>query len=130
MSRPRVLLADDDSRIRQAIEQILTPDYEIVAAVGDGRAAVESVERHRPDVVLLDISMPGMNGFKVARQLRQSTPETQIIFVTSQTDAAYVEEAFQAGAAAYVAKRSMRSDLSTAIREVLSGRTYRPIRLT
>lgn len=69
--------------------------------------------------------MPRMNGFKVARQLRQTMPEIRIIFVTTQTDAAYVEEAFQSGAAAYVAKRSMRSELTTAIRGVLSDGTYR-----
>jgi DNA-binding NarL/FixJ family response regulator len=122
---PSVLIAEDDPVIREALRQQLDKHYDVVAAVGDGQEAVETVGKHRPDVALLDISMPVMNGLDAARQISAAAPEVKIIFVTSHAEPAYVEEAFHRGASGYVLKGRM-AELFEAIGAVLNGRTYRP----
>ena len=99
-------------------------DFELVGAVTDGRAAVEAFTRLRPEVLLLDIGMPLLNGIEVARQVRRVVSDARIIFVTMQTDRAYVEAAFRAGASGYVLKQAAASDLIEAIRSALRGRRF------
>jgi DNA-binding NarL/FixJ family response regulator len=122
---PSVLIAEDEVLIREALRQELDKRFKVVAAVGDGRAAVETVEKAHPDVALLDISMPVMNGLDAAKQIAEAAPEVKIIFVTSHAEPAYVEEAFRRGASAYVLKGRL-TELIEAITAVLEGRTYRP----
>jgi DNA-binding NarL/FixJ family response regulator len=124
MSRPRVLVADDHSVILAGLVRLLEAEFDLVGAVEDGRAALESVQRLKPDVIVLDISMPVLNGIDAAAQIRKVAPKTRIIFLTMHTDVAFMKEALRAGASGYVAKRSAASELVTAIHEVLKGRTY------
>jgi DNA-binding NarL/FixJ family response regulator len=122
--RPRVLLADDHTLVLEGLSKLLEDDCELVGTVEDGRALVEAAERLRPDVILLDISMPLLNGLEAARIVRTRVPAAKIIFLTMHADPTYAREAFRAGASGYLLKRSAASELATAISTVLSGRQY------
>jgi DNA-binding NarL/FixJ family response regulator len=124
MRRPRVLLADDHMLVIDGLRRILEPECEVVGAVDDGRSLLKAAERLRPDIVLLDISMPLLNGVEAARRLRKTVPAAKLIFVTMHADATYVAGAFRAGASGYVLKRCASMELVSAINEVLKGRTY------
>ncbi|HLK19987.1 MAG TPA: response regulator transcription factor [Bryobacteraceae bacterium] len=122
--RVRVLVADDHALVAAGISKLLEDEFEMVGSVEDGRALVATAKREQPDVVLLDISMPVLNGVEAARQLKIAAPNTKMIFVTVHSDSPYVVEAFRAGASGYVLKRSAPSELSAAIRDVLAGNLY------
>ena len=124
MKRPRVLLADDHTLLLQGITKLLESEVDLVGAVEDGNALLAAAERLKPDVILLDISMPLLNGMAVARQLKKILPDVQIIFLTMHANPVYVTEAFRVGASGYVLKQSDASELLLAIREVLKGRSY------
>jgi DNA-binding NarL/FixJ family response regulator len=124
MKRPRVLLADDHTLVVDGLRRILEPECEVVGAVEDGRSLLAAAEQLKPDIILLDISIPLLNGVEAARILRKAMPEAKIIFVTMHADATYVTGAFRAGASGYVLKRCASMELLNAIHEVLSGRTY------
>jgi DNA-binding NarL/FixJ family response regulator len=124
MSGPRVLLADDHALLLGAFEKLLSGECEIVGQVSDGRALVEAAERLKPDVIVLDVSMPLLNGLDAGRQIKQKMRGVKLVFVTMNEDADLAAEAFRAGASAYVLKRSTPSELLTAIREVMQGRSY------
>ena len=124
MSRPRLLLADDHTLLLEGIRLMLEPEFELVGSVEDGQALLAAAEKLKPDVILLDISMPILNGIDAARQLRKIVPSSKLIFLTMHGDADYVTEAFRAGASGYLLKRSAASELVTAIREVLKGHHY------
>jgi DNA-binding NarL/FixJ family response regulator len=120
----RVILADDHTLLVDGLRSLLEPRWELVDTVGDGRALVESAQRLRPDVILLDISMPVLNGLEAARQLTELVPDSKLIFLTMHADRTYLREAFRAGASGYLLKRSAASELEHAIGEVLRGRHY------
>jgi len=122
--KSRVLLADDHSLVAAGLRSMLEPTYDVVGTVDNGRALVRAAERLKPDVILLDISMPELNGIEAARQLRKLVPDAKLIFVTMHTDATFVREALRAGGSGYVAKQSAPKDLVTAIEETLQGHTY------
>jgi DNA-binding NarL/FixJ family response regulator len=124
MLRPRILLADDHTLLLDGIRALLEPEFELAGCVEDGQALLSAALEARPDVILLDISMPLLNGIDAAHQLRKVLPSTKVIFVTMHADAGYVREAFRAGAAGYVPKRSAATELLTAVREVLKGNHY------
>ncbi len=124
MVRPRVLLADDHELLLGAFEKLLMPDCEIVGQVTDGRALVEAAARLKPDVIVLDISMPQLNGLDAGRRIKQGHRDVKLVFLTMNEDSDLAAEAFRAGASAYVLKRSAASELATAIREVMQGRSY------
>ncbi|MFO0575462.1 MAG: response regulator transcription factor [Polyangia bacterium] len=124
MSRARVLLADDHALFLDGLRKVLEPALELVGAAQDGRELVEAAARLDPDVVLLDISMPVLGGLDAARQLRQAGCRAQIVFVTMHREPSYVKEAFRAGAAGYVLKHAVTSELMTAVSEVLRGNFY------
>ena len=124
VTRPRVLLADDHRLLREAFARLLESDCVVVGAVGDGRALLDVAPGLRPDVVVLDIAMPELNGLDAARQLKRSLPDTKVVFLTMNEDAGLAAEAFRSGASGYLLKRSAVSELGTAIREVMQGRSY------
>lgn len=124
MKRPRLLLADDHPIVIAGLREVLEPEFEIVGTAGDGRTLVKIAPGLKPDVILLDISMPLLNGLTAARQIKRSLPKVKLIFLTMHADADYVMEAFRAGASGYILKRSVASELVRAIEEVLKGRTY------
>lgn len=124
MRQPRVLLADDHSLVLEGFRRLLEPHFELVGMVEDGRALLEAASKLEPDVVLLDISMPLLNGIDAAKQLRKLAPHSKIIFLTMHADPAYVSEAFRVGASGYLLKRSAATELVFAIQEVLKGGYY------
>jgi len=124
MGAPRVLLADDHALLLGAYEKLLAGECEVVGQVTDGRALLEAAERLKPDVVVLDISMPLLNGLEAGRQIKLKLKNVKLVFLTMNEDADLAAEAFRAGASGYLLKRSAASELSTAIREVTQGRSY------
>jgi DNA-binding NarL/FixJ family response regulator len=124
MPKPRLLLADDHELLLDGLRKVLETDFDLVGAVGDGRAAVAAFQQLQPDLLLLDIALPLLNGIEAARQVRQFAADARILFVTMQTDRVYVEEAFRAGGAGYVLKQAAASELVEAIKTVLRGRVY------
>ena len=124
MKKPSVLMADDHSMILAGLRKLVEADYDVVGTVEDGRALVEAAQKLRPDLILLDISMPLLNGLEAARQLRTLVPDSKIIFLTMHASPTYATEAFQAGASGYLLKHSAADELSQAIKSVLQGRHY------
>jgi DNA-binding NarL/FixJ family response regulator len=124
MTRPRVLLADDHRLLREAFARLLEADCDVVGAVGDGRALLEVAPELRPDIVVLDIAMPLLNGLDAARQLKRVMPKVKVIFLTMNEDPEVAAEAFRAGASGYLLKNSAAAELLQAIREVSRGRSY------
>ena len=124
MKGPRVLLADDHTLLLGALEKLLSEECDVVGQVSDGRALVAAAEELKPDVIVLDISMPLLNGVEAARQIKQKLKSVKLVFLTMNEDADLAAEAFRAGASAYLLKRSATSELPLAIREVMQGRSY------
>ena len=124
MAAPRVLLADDHHLLLGAFEKLLAGECEIVGQVSDGRALVAAAEKLKPDVIVLDILMPLLNGLDAGRQIKQRLRDVKLVFLTINEDADLAAEAFRSGASAYLLKRSAASELTAAIREVMQGRSY------
>jgi DNA-binding NarL/FixJ family response regulator len=124
MTKPRVLLADDHALLLGALETLLQRECDVVGKASDGRELVAEALRLKPDVVVLDIMMPLLNGLEAARQIRQTLKSVKLVFVTMNEDSDLAAEAFRAGASAYLLKRSAPPELLTAIREVMQGRSY------
>lgn len=124
MIKPRILLADDHTLFVEALQKVLEPEFELVGHVGDGRALLEAAPRLEPDVILIDLSMPLLNGIDAAHQLRRLVPASRLVFLSMHGDPTYVTEAFRAGAVAYVLKRSSANELLQAIRAALRGQLY------
>src|SRR5436190_1544633 len=124
MKRPRVLLADDHRLLREAFARLLEPGCEVVGAVADGRALLKAAPELQPDLIVLDIAMPLLNGLDAARQLKRTMPEVKVIFLTVSEDPDLAAEAFRAGGSAYLLKNSAASELFQAIQEVLQGHFY------
>lgn len=124
MSKPRVLLADDHAMVLTAFHRLLENECDVVGQVSDGGALVSSVPSIQPDVIVLDISMPVLNGLEAARRISKQFPHIRLVFLTMHEDRDLMLEAFRAGAAAYLLKRSAASELILAIREVVQRRSY------
>jgi DNA-binding NarL/FixJ family response regulator len=124
MRRTRVLLADDHQMLLDALKGLLEPKYEVVGLVSDGRALLKVAENLQPDIIVLDIAMPQLNGLDAGRQLKQSMPGVKLIFMTMNEDPYLVGEAFRAGASAYLLKQAAGLELDEAITEVLKGGSY------
>ena len=123
-TRPRLLLADDHALVLGGLRSMLEKNFDVVGVAEDGEALVEAAGKLAPDIIVLDISMPRLNGIEAARRLSRSLPKSRLIFVTMHADATFVSEAIKAGASGYVLKRSAPEELVTAIEEVRRGRTY------
>ncbi|HET6325161.1 MAG TPA: response regulator transcription factor [Planctomycetaceae bacterium] len=124
MRRPRVLLADDHRLLREAFAELLKAECDVVGTAADGRALLEIAPDLRPDIVVLDIAMPLLNGLDAARQLKQTMPDVKVVFLTVSEDPDLAAEAFRVGASGYLLKNSAASELLQAIREVFEGRSY------
>ena len=123
MRRARILIAEDHTIVMEGLTGLLKVDFDVVGAVSDGRMLVDAAKRLRPDVVVTDISMPGMNGLEACRQLRAEGIEAKVIFLTMH-GGQLATEALQAGASGFLLKHSAGEELVTAIREVLQGHVY------
>ena len=124
MPKARVLLADDHRLLLEAFEKLLQPDFEVIGAVVDGRALLTAALELKPDVIVLDIAMPLMNGMVAARRLKQMMPEVKLIFLTVNEDADFASEAMRIGASGYLLKSSAASELFQAIEAALDGGSY------
>ena len=124
MNRPRILLADDHKEMRDRIQRYLEVEFDVVAAVENGRTLLDAASKLNPDVCLLDISMPVLNGIEAAVKLRESGSTAKVLFLTIHEDPDFLEAALNTGASGYVLKRRMASDLRAAIRDALAGKTF------
>jgi DNA-binding NarL/FixJ family response regulator len=124
MKRPRVLLADDHRLLVDLLSSVLEPRYEVVGSVTDGHSLLEAAERLRPDIIVLDIGMPQLNGLDAGRKLKAKNAQVKLIFMTMNQDPYLVGEAFRAGASAFLLKQHAASGLTAAIELVLKGGTY------
>ena len=126
MKRIRILLADDHAVVRQGFKMLLgaQPDMEIVGEASNGREAVETAESLRPDIVVMDVAMPELNGIEATRRLASSVPHTRVIALSMHKDSVYVREILRAGARGYLLKDSGADDLVSAIRAVARGESY------
>ena len=122
--RKRLLLADDHELMLAGVSQILAAECEVVGKVGDGRTLVAEARRLSPDVIVLDLGMPILNGVEATRQIMAHAPATKIVVFTQQLSGTHVSAAFRAGARAYVAKQAATAELLKALRAVLQGRYY------
>lgn len=124
MDRAKLLLADDHTMFSQGLQSLLEDEFDLVGAVADGQALVEAARRLEPDVILVDISMPVMNGFDAVRQLKQQGVTAKIIFLTMHADDRLLAEAFRCGGSGYVLKQSAGEELILGVRQVLAGNKY------
>jgi len=124
MTRPRILMADDHLMLLEAFRALLEPEFEVIGSVTDGRTLLEAFARLHPDVVLIDVAMPLLNGLDAGRQLKAQRRAVKLIYLTMNPDPDLAGEALRLGASGYVLKSSAAQELKQAIREALNGRTY------
>jgi DNA-binding NarL/FixJ family response regulator len=124
VKRPRILLADDHRLLADALQGILEPDYDVVGVVADGQSLLEAAETLRPELIVLDIAMPKLNGLDAARKLKLKFPAIKVVFMTMNEDPYLVGEAFRAGGSAFLLKQGAALELTDAIAVVLRGGTY------
>ena len=122
--KPQVIVADDHRLVAEGVVKILEKEYSVVATPSDGRSFIEAVEKIRPDLAIVDISLPLLNGLDACRHVKKSCPEVKIIILTMHAEQHFVNEAFRVGVGGYVLKTSLADELLFAAKEVLSGRTY------
>ena len=122
--RPRILLADDHTLVAEACKKLLEPEFEVVGVVGDGRALLRANAELKPDLIVIDIGMPQLNGLDAGQQIMESTPDVRLVYLTMNTDCEIAAEAFRRGASAYLLKTSAATELVTAVKESLRGGTY------
>ena len=123
-ARPRLLLVDDHALMVEGISAMLSPDHDIVGVEGDGKSALGAVTRFKPDVVLLDLSLPGRSGLEICADIRKHHPEIAVVIVTMHADRIYADEAIKVGAMGYVLKSARAEELRFAIAEAMAGREY------
>ena len=124
MQRPRIILADDHTLVLDALKNLIEPEFEVVGTFNDGQALVEGVSQLNPNVVVLDIGMPTMNGLNAGQRLKQMLPMVKLVYLTMNDDPDVAGEAFRLGASAFVLKNSAATELLQAIRKVVRGGYY------
>lgn len=124
MRRARILVAEDHKLMRERVVSLLKREFDVVEAVANGKALLEAAALLKPDVCVLDISMPLLNGIETVFQLKQSDSTAKVIFLTIHHDSDFIGAAFKSGVEGYVFKTRMAADLIVAVREVLAGRTF------
>jgi DNA-binding NarL/FixJ family response regulator len=122
--RPKILIADDHTLVAQACKRLLEPECDVIAIVSDGRALVQAAKELSPDVVILDISMPELNGLDAGEQVKSRNPSTNLIYLTMALEPEVAAEAFRRGASGYVLKQDSANELLIAVRRVLRGESY------
>ncbi len=122
--RPTVLLADDHAGMLESVSKLLSREFHVVGTVSNGQDVLDVVGKLRPDLIVMDIAMPEMDGIRTARKLQQTKNKSKIVFLTVNEDDDYVSAALAAGASGYVLKSRIQSDLSTALKEALAGKTF------
>ena len=123
-NRPRIMIADDHAFVADACRKLLEPEFDVVATVGDGRALVRVAANLKPQVIIVDIGMPLLNGLDAGYQVKQLLDSVKLVFLTMNTDPALAAEAFRRGASGYLLKTCAASELIAAVREVQKGRSY------
>jgi DNA-binding NarL/FixJ family response regulator len=123
-NRPRVMIADDHTFVADACKKLLEPEYDVVATVGDGHALLRVAANLEPQVIIIDIGMPLLNGLDAGCRVKQLLSSVKLVFLTMNTDPAVAAEAFRIGASGYLVKTCAASELIVAVREVLEGRSY------
>jgi DNA-binding NarL/FixJ family response regulator len=124
MTKPSILIADDHTLIVEAFRKLLEPQYDVVATVPDGRALIDVASKMRPDVIVVDIGMPLLNGLAAGQQLKKTMPKVKLVYVTMNEDPDVAAEAVEHGASVYLLKSSAASELLKGIHEALKGRSY------
>jgi DNA-binding NarL/FixJ family response regulator len=124
MKRPTILLADDHTMLPDAFRKILEPEFEVVGVVADGHAVIAKATELKPDVIVLDIAMPLLNGLDAGRRIKETMPATQLVYLTMSNSPKLAAEAFRLGASAFLLKTSAASELNEAIRSVLRRKRY------
>src|SRR5579871_1840618 len=122
----RILLADDHNVLRDGLRLLLErqPGFVVAGEAADGRETLQFVQEHHPDVVVIDIAMPNLNGIEATRRITESSPETKVVILSMHYDESYVIRSLKAGAKAYLLKNSLKGDLIAAIRAVADGRSF------
>jgi DNA-binding NarL/FixJ family response regulator len=123
-NRPKIIVADDHTLVAEACKKLLDAEYDVVATVGDGRTLVRTAVTLKPQVIIVDISMPLLNGLDAGQQVKKMAPSVKLIYLTMNQDADLAAEAFRCGASGYLLKTCAASELTTAVREVLRGKSY------
>jgi DNA-binding NarL/FixJ family response regulator len=123
-TRPKIIIADDHSLVAEACKKLLEAEYDVVATVGDGRALVRAASTLKPQLIIVDVAMPLLNGLDAGQQIKQMLPSVKLVYLTMSQDADMAAEAFRRGASAYLLKTCAASELTVAVREVLKGRSY------
>lgn len=124
MRRIRILIGDDHPLVAEGLRGLLSAEYDVVGISPNGRAVLSDAIQHQPDIILLDIAMPELNGIETARQLRKLVPSAKIVFVTQQIDVAYLRAAFRAGGIGYCAKQAASTEILAAVRRAAIGKPY------
>src|SRR5215204_5877888 len=124
MTRTKILIADDHKMFAQGLQSLLEDEFELLGTVADGQALVDSAKMFDPDIIVVDISMPVLNGLDAVRRLKEQGSTAKVIFLTMHADDRLLAEAFKCGGVAYVLKQSAGEDLIYAIRQVLEGQKY------
>jgi DNA-binding NarL/FixJ family response regulator len=123
-NRPRILIADDHTLVAELCKRLLEIDFDVVGVVADGRALVQAAGKLRPDVVVLDVAMPILNGLDAGQQVKELLPAVKLVYLTMNPDADVAAEAFTRGASGYLLKTCAAAEMVLAVREVLRGKTY------
>ncbi len=122
--RPRILIADDHTLVAETFAKLLEPEFEVVGIFADGQALLAAVSDLKPDVIVLDVGMPMMNGLEAGRRIKKQLRGVKLVYLTMNTDIGVAAEAFRGGASGYLSKSSAAAELVTAVRQVLHGRQY------
>ena len=122
--KPRILIADDHTLVAEGVEKLLEHEFHLCGRVADGRALIQAVEKDRPDIAIVDIALPLLNGLDACRQIKKTAPEVKILILTMHDEQYFVTEAFRVGVSGYILKQSVAEELVFAIKEVLKGRVY------
>ena len=122
--RPRILIADDHTLVAEACKKLLESEYDVVATVGDGRALVRAAAELRPNLIIVDVAMPLLNGLDAGQQVKEFLPAVKLVFLTMNHDADLAAEAFRRGASGYLLKTCAASELAIAVREVFRNKSY------
>src|SRR5271167_3282670 len=123
-NRSRILIADDHNLVAELCKRLLETEFSVIGVVSDGRALVRAARELKPDVVVLDIAMPILNGLDAGRQLKEMLPAVKLVYLTMNPDVEVAAEAFRRGASGYLLKTCAAADIVSAVRDVLRGKSY------